>query len=209
MFLLLGVLLYAQDVGVLVFKKGIVKVKHPGSIIKKSIKQGYKIQTGDTVYTYNSLAKIKLNDGSIIKLGTQSEVRFAKKIEQKSGKVYYKVKHRKVGSFEVVTNFTTIGVKGTVFLVDSNSKAVALKKGVISLSAKSGRYAVHKMKSEFDDFKRSFQQEFEEYKNKMEKEFVEYKKSFIIKSNTMVVFRGNNAYEKKLDPRVFKFFESF
>ena len=110
----------------------------------------------------------------------------------------------------MMTNFTTIGVKGTVFVVDNSNKTIGLKKGVISLNAKEGVYKIHKLKKEFDNYKKSVMDEFNSYKKKMQKEFIEYKKSFDIKSNTMVIFSGKNeVYEKKLDNSMFKVFERF
>lgn len=208
--LLAAVIINAAQIGVLKYKKGIVKVKHQGSILKRSLNAGDAVNSGDTVYTYDSLAKIVLNDGSVIKLDRQSEIKFDKKIVQNEGKIYYHIKHRKVGTLEVMTNFTTIGVKGTVFVVDNSNKTIGLKKGVISLNAKEGVYKIHKLKKEFDNYKKSVTDEFNSYKKKMQKEFIEYKKSFDIKSNTMVIFSGKNeVYEKKLDNSMFKVFESF
>lgn len=208
--LILAVIINAAQIGTLSFKNGMVKVKHQNTIIKHNLNVGDPVNSGDTVYTYDSLAKIVLKDGSVIKLDRQSEVTFDKKIVQNAGKIYYQITHRKVGTLEVMTNFTTIGVKGTVFVVDKNNKTVALKKGVISLNAKQGVYKIHKIKAEFDNYKKNVMDEFSNYKKKMHKEFIEYKKSFDIKAGTMVVFSGKNeVYEKKLNDSVFKVFESF
>jgi len=208
-FLLIAVFLHANIIGEVVYKQGIVKVKNSQSIVKKSIFEGYKIKTGDKIYTYNSKAKIVLNDGSVIKLSNNSILEFAKKLVQVSGKVYYQIKHKKLKTFKIATKFTTIGVKGTIFVVDANEKLVALKKGIIDLISPKGEYRIHKLKDEFEMYKNKLQQEFEEYKKQLEKEFVEFKKTFTIKSNTMVIFKGQDVYEKKLDPAIFKEFESF
>jgi len=207
--LLMAVILNAGFLGKVVYKKGIVKVKNNSSVVKKSVNVGYKIKKGDKIYTFKSLAKIVLNDGSVIKLSNNSVVSFGEKINQENGKVYYKIRHRKLKTFEVATNFTTIGVKGTVFVVDNTKKLVALKKGVIDLSSPEGEYRVHKIKNEFEAYKQNLQNEFEEYKKELEKEFIEYKKTFTITSGTMVLFKGKDAYEKKLNPTLFKEFESF
>lgn len=208
---MVGVFLFAE-VGVLQNKKGIVKVKSAHTIMKKSARAGYKIKDGDTIYTYNSLATIKLNDGSIIKMDKFSEIKFKpKNISQNKGRAYYKITHQKVKELAVNTPYTTIGVKGTVFVVSSKkaNNFVALKKGKISLTAKKGKYAIHKTtKDEFAEFKKNMMNEFNDYKKKLKKEFIEYKKSFDLDAGNMVIFNGNNVYEKRIDPKVFEYFEN-
>ena len=205
------VYIFAAQIGILSYKNGMVKVKHKNTIIKKTLKIGDTIYKGDKISTYNSLATITLNDKSIIKLAKYSTIRFGNKITQENGKVYYHITHRKNNILEVATAFTTIGVKGTIFIVDANkTKQVALKKGLISLTAPKGKYEIHSyknIKDEFADFKNNYSNEFDSYKKKMEKEFIEYKKSFELHQNMEVTFNGNKAYKKKLDKNEFKYFE--
>ena len=205
------VYILANQIGILSYKKGIVKVQHKGNIIKKSLKIGDKIYQEDKISTYNSIATIKLDDKSIIKLDKYSTIKFGNKITQENGRVYYHITHRKNNILEVATAFTTIGVKGTIFIVDANkTKQVALKKGLISLTAPKGKYEIHSyknIKSEFKAFQNNYYNEFNNYKKKMEKEFIEYKKSFELHQNMEVTFNGNKVYKKKLDNNEFKYFE--
>ena len=205
--ILISLNLFANEIATLIYKKGIVKVKHPNSIIKKSLKIGDKIYSGDKVITYNSIATLKLIDNSIIKLNKFSTIKFGKKISQ-NGEIYYHIKKQKKNIIKVATEFTTIGVKGTIFIVDTNkTKSVSLKKGKISLTAPKGKYEIHR-KSEFENYKKNINNEFEEYKKNLYKEFIEYKKSFDLSENHMVVFNGNKVYEKNYIPKNrFDFFE--
>jgi len=204
--------LFANEIGTLTYTDGIVKVKHLHSIVKKSLKTGDKIETGDKILTYNSLATIKLKDSSILKLNQYSTIKFGKKITQENGEVYYHISKQKHNLIQVATNFTTIGVKGTTFVVDSNkTKAVSLKKGVVSLTAPKGKYEIHKKRklSEFELYQLQMNSEFNEYKKQLYKEFIEYKKSFDLKENNTVTFNGNKVYEDKTLPKQkFRFFEN-
>jgi len=208
--LLCATLLFSNEIGELVYKKGLVKVQHKNSIKKSSLKLNAKIYEGDKISTYNSLATIKLNDNSTIKLDKYSTIKFGKKIYQESGKIFYHITKRKQQKLKVATIFTTIGVKGTTFIVDTNkTKMVALQKGLISLTAPKGVYEIHKKKllDEFEAFKLGMNNEFDEYKEQLYKEFIEYKKSFDLKQDYMVTFDKNVVYEKKLDNK--KDFEYF
>ena len=201
--------LLATQIGELTYKKGIVKVQHKNSIIKKSLKIGDKIFAGDKISTYNSIATIKLEDNSTIKLDKYSTIKFDKKIFQTNGRAYYHITHRKNSILEVATAFTTIGVKGTIFIVDANkTKKVALKKGLISLTSPKGKYEIHSnLKKQFITFQNNIYNEFDNYKKQLNKEFIEYKKSFDLHQNMEVTFDGNKVYKKKLDKNEFKYFE--
>ena len=210
-FMLIALNLFANEIATLIYKKGIVKVQHKKSIIKKSLKVGDKIENGDKVSTYNSIATIKLIDNSIIKLDKYSTIKFSNKIKQESGRIYYHITKRKNNILEVATTFTTIGVKGTTFIVDTNkTNSVSLKKGLISLTATKGKYEIHIKKpiSEFEAYKNKMDKDFKNYKKQLYKEFIEYKKSFDLKENHSVIFDGNKVYPtNKINNQDFLYFE--
>lgn len=209
--LFIGVVFLFADIGVLIKTKGIVKRKAANSIMKRSVHSGYKIKNGDTIYTFDSLAVIQLKDKSIIKLDKYSTISFAKhSIKQSKGRAYYKITHQKVKQLAVITPYTTIGVKGTIFVVSDKKQNnyVALKKGRISLTAQRGEYEIYSIKEKFAKYKQNLMNEFNEYKKQLQKEFVEYKKSFDLSAGKMVVFNGNKVYEKKIDPKIFEYFKN-
>ena len=210
--LLCATLLFSNEIGELIYKKGLVKVQHKNSIKKSSLKLHDKIYLGDKISTYNSLATIKLDDNSTIKLDKYSTIKFGNKIYQENGKIYYHITKRKQQTLKIATTFTTIGVKGTIFIVDTNqTKMVALKKGLISLTSPKGLYEVHKKQllDEFEAFKLGINNEYNQYKEQLYKEFIEYKKSFDLQQNYMVTFDKNVVYEKKLDStKDFEYFQN-
>jgi hypothetical protein len=204
--------LFAQ-IATLIKKEGIVKIKHKSSIKKSSLKINDSIENGDTIYTYNSIAVIKLNDGSIIKLTPHSTLKIDEnKISQKKGEIYFNIKKQKVHKLQVATIFTTIGVKGTTFIVNDNQiQFVALKKGLLSFKALKGKYEIHKSKliEEFNNEVKKQEREFEDYKNQLYKEFIEYKAEFQIKENYIVSFNGNKVYENRMNKNNLKEFSKF
>jgi len=206
-------ILFANEtVGHLIFKKGLVKVQHKHSIKKSSLKINSPIYKGDKISTYNSIATIELNDKSIIKLDKYSTIKFSDKLEQTTGRVYYNIKKRKQKTLQIATMFTTIGVKGTTFIVNTNqNKMVALKKGLISLTSPKGKYEIHKKRllNEYEKYKLEMENNFKTYKNNLYKEFIEYKKSFDLHQNHLVTFNGNKVYQKDLNSsKYFPYFEN-
>jgi hypothetical protein len=204
--------LFAQ-IATLVQKEGIVKVKHKDSIKKESLKINDILEKGDTIYTYNSIAVIKLKDNSIIKLTPYSELKLNEnKVSQKKGEIYFNIKKRKLHKLQVATAFTTIGVKGTIFIVNDNQiHFVALKKGLLAFKALKGKYEIHKSKliQEFNDEIKKQEREFKNYKNQLYKEFIEYKAEFKMKENNIVSFNGNKVYENRIDKNNLKEFNKF
>jgi hypothetical protein len=203
-----------SDIGTLAHKEGLVKIKHKNSIKKTSMKINDKIKVGDTIYTYKSIAVIELSDKSVIKLSPNSEISFNKdKFAQKSGEVYFNIKKRNTNKIIISTSFTTIGVKGTTFIVNdaSDDCIVSLKTGKLNLKSKNGDYEIHKMKvlSEYQEYLNNQKEEFEEYKKTLYEEFIEYKSEFDLQENRSVSFNGNKVYEKHFDKKIDKKFEEF
>jgi len=214
----LGVASASDIVGSVEKVKGSVKVKNEASIRKSRVKAGLEIKAGDIITTSkNAFAKIKLKDGSQLVLNENSSIAFSSivNIEQKSGKIYYKISSRDAkNSLKVKTPFAIIGIKGTTFIINAT-------KGDASLALKEGLVGVQSIKEEFELYRREVQKEFEnfmsqqqaayeEYKQVQKPGFVEKTKEFDLHQQNTVSFDGNKASEKewtKEDDEEFKYFE--
>jgi len=206
--------MFAEQLGTLIKKEGLVKVKHPNSIRKVSLKINDPINNGDMVYTYKSIAVVELNDSSIIKLTPYSQIEFnsSNRVNQKKGKIYFHIHKRKTHKLAVATAFTTIGVKGTTFIVDEAVKhSVSLKEGVLKFKSLSGKYELHKksLLNQFKNFVKKGNNEFDKYNKNLNKEFKKYTQEFELQANHTVAFDGNKVIEKKMDKKELEEFSKF
>jgi hypothetical protein len=110
---------WATD-GKLIYAKGVVKING------KKIKKLEKINYGDKVYVgLNSIAVIKVNPNSTIKLKAKTEVIIQKPVNKKgkrvnslylsAGQAFIKVMGNKTHGFEVKAKNAVMGVRGTQF----------------------------------------------------------------------------------------------
>ncbi|MFW2373029.1 MAG: FecR family protein [Gammaproteobacteria bacterium] len=188
-------------------------------------KNKFLLSSRDTVVTRkNSRAVVQLGDGALSVLNEKSSLRLEESgwISQLGGKVYYIF--RKVfgtqSSRQVRTNFATIGVRGTTFIVYDNEdgKGVALEDGKLNIESPGEDYAIHKklQADEFDAFKQQMQdkadaldKEFKDYQQNLQKEFVEYKKQFDLEANQLVSFDGNRVDQTELSDQLKADFSDF
>jgi len=184
--------------------------------LKASLNQ--KLYKGDLLITYRkSMTTIKLDDESFITLGHKTKLRIQdlKKLKQESGIVFFNIETQGKNKIEIATNFATIGVKGTKFIISDTSKkkSISLKSGLIGVSALEGEFEIHKTKvknlSEYEKYKLAQNYEFEQYKEKIHNEFIEYKKEFDLHENRMISFNKNIVNEKTLDKNSKKEFKKF
>jgi len=184
--------------------------------LKASLHQ--KLYKGDLLITYRkSMTTIKLDDNSFVTLGHKTKLRIQdlKKLKQESGIVFFNIETQGKNKIEIATNFATIGVKGTKFIIsDTNKKkSVSLKSGLIGVSALEGEFEIHKTKvkklSEYEKYKLAQNYAFEQYKEKIHNEFIEYKKEFDLHENRMISFNKNVVNEKNLDKNSKKEFKKF
>lgn len=208
------------QIGQILKVEGSVKILKSGSIAKSNGAVGSKLYAKDIVTTAeNSKALIKLSNGTTITLAQSSKIEITdvETMAQGAGKALYAIqKKHAINGTKVNTDFATIGVKGTNFIVssDENDKRVSLKNGVVELKSIQGEFEIHKQKEadEYEAYMKSLGKEYEAYKEAMKKEFIEYKASFEIKPNTTVSFDSNKAYQKKMGEEIekeFKELESF
>jgi FecR protein len=120
---------------------------------------------------------------------------------------------------EVRTTTSTIGVRGTRFMVvdmpDRNE--IDMRKGLVSVTSPEGDFEIHKQaeQNEFEAYKQEAkdaiaqeQRKFEEYKANTQKEFVEYKREFSLGANRMASFDGKQVQDRPLSAESVKDLES-
>ena len=205
----------ANTLGVVQKVEGIVKVKPKDSIKKKKVKIGYGIQQGDIISTLrNSNAVLKLKDESVVVLGEKSTISFLAQnnVKQSEGKVYYKITSRDADNkLKIKTNFAIIGIKGTTFVIgsDTNSSYVALKEGLIGIESMKEQFILYKKQvmQQYKNYVNKQMTEFEKYKQDQIKEVGEMTKEFDLHAGKVVSFEGNKATMDKLDSQ--KEFEEF
>lgn len=188
-------------------------------------KTKFLVNTNETVITRSGAkAVVQFDDGALTVLDERSRLRVEETgwLSQLGGKVYYIF--RKVFGTErrrqVKTNFATIGVRGTVFIVyeTEDGKGVALEEGKLNIESPGDDYELRQTQQvdDFAAFKQqmqqdagAFQQEFDDYRSNIEKEFVEYKKDFDLEANRVVSFDGNRVTETELDNTFKADFDNF
>ena len=200
--------------------EGSVKLLKAGTIKKLNANKGDEIFASDIVITgESSKALVKLTNGTSIVVGSQSKVEFKSPdlAMQSEGKSLYAVNKRNANdSFKVATDFATIGVKGTEFIVSSNKddNRVSLKKGLVDVTSNDGNFEIHKKqpKGDYAEFAEGIKSEYQKYQSDLEKEFVEFKKSFELTPDKTVSFNGKKVYENKFNDKIteeFKELENF
>ena len=127
-----------------------------------------------------------------------------------AGKIYFTFHKVFAAPRHVDAPFSTIGIRGTTFIVynDKAGGGVALKEGRLELESPGKDYELHISRElkDFEDFKKQqqeasqkMQNEFDEYKKQIKHEFVEYRKSFVLQANRVVRFNGNRVDETSMD----------
>lgn len=181
------------------------------------------VQELDTIVTNKGgKAVISFSNGALTVLDEKSSLR----VEEKSwfshigGKIYFTFRKVFGPARQVKTNFSTIGVRGTTFIVydDDNGEGVALQEGELEIESPGEAYEIHRKQAadDFEAFKQQAKQnreqlaqEFKDYKDTVQKEFIEYKKSFTLKPNRVIKFDGNRVDETEIGDDVAKDFSSF
>lgn len=192
------------------------------------------VQTRDMVLSGNVLstgpdarAVVKVGANAFIVMGKNSQVEINRTegkpgfFRQISGVVYYAFNALKKSqrSMEVRTATTTIGIRGTRFLVadEAERNEIGMRKGVVSVSSTDGEFEVHKkaQQDEFDAFKQEAaaaidkeKREFAEYSAKTESEFVEFKREFSLEANRMASFDGKRVVDGPLGGEIKKDMEA-
>lgn len=192
-------------VGVVMKVEGIVKIKSEGSIKSAGVTVGTEIKKGDLITTIkNSNTVIKLVDQSILALDANSAVMFSAdaNVEQKAGKIYYKITSRDAGnSIKVKTPFAIIGIKGTTFIIDATENAsVILKEGLIGVTSIKEEFELYRkgVQKQFDDFVNQKEVDFKKFKDEQIKSAAEITREFDLQAGNSISFSKNIVNEKAI-----------
>ncbi|MCW8831288.1 MAG: FecR family protein [Gammaproteobacteria bacterium] len=205
---------------------GVVKIVNAQGEEREASGAEIAIHENDTVKTSaGGQAVVQTNDGSLSILSEKSVLKVEKKgwLSHLGGKIYFTFRKVFSGSQQVKAKFSTIGVRGTTFVVtdtEEEGSGVALQEGELEFVSSGYGYQVHR-KRDPDDFetfkqrmldgKKDMQKEYEKYKQATMEGFFEYKKKFTLTPNYRVVFNGSIVKEIEMtdkDKEVFSDFES-
>ncbi len=181
------------------------------------------VHESETVTTSEgSQAVVRFNDGALSVLDEKSSLQVEKKnwLSHLGGKIYFTFRKVFGGERHVKAKFSTIGVRGTTFIVYDNEEgeSVALQEGKLELESPGDDYEIHRQKpvDDFEAFKQqaqdakdALQKEYQTYKEQTMKEFVEYKKSFTMEANHVIRFDGNRVDETEMGEKERASFSNF
>jgi ferric-dicitrate binding protein FerR (iron transport regulator) len=217
MMLLSVAFLQASYIATVEKTQGRVNVLAQNAIKGKKAKIAQKLYKEDLIVTYSdSKVKIKLLDDSIVTLDANSKLKLEdiNKLKHEEGKVFFSIKTQTTNQLEVGTNFATIGVKGTQFIITDNkqNQTVSLKKGLVGVKALDGEFKIHRQQvrelTEYEKYVLAHKHDYEAYEKKIVEEFIEFKKEFDLKPRKMVSFNKNVVKEKDLTQEVEQEFEN-
>lgn len=227
--LMLGVLLQsnlvqAEEVRGRVLKtSGVVKIINAQGEERQAKGGEIVVHEMDTITTSEGAqAVVKFNDGALSVLDESSSLKVEKTnwLSHLGGKIYFTFRKVFSGSRKVKTSFSTIGIRGTTFIVLDNEEgeSVALQEGNLELESSGDDYEIHRQKpaDDFEAFKRqaqegrvALQKEFQDYKKKTMEEFVEYKKTFSLQANHVIRFDGNRVDQTEMGGKEEESFSNF
>ena len=223
-FLLQSGLTQAEEArGTILKTSGIVKIINAQGELREAGGSNIAVHEMDTVNTgEGSQAVVRFNDGALSVLDEKSSLQVEKKnwLSHIGGKIYFTFRKVFGEERQVKTKFSTIGIRGTTFIVTDNDEAqsVSLQEGQLELESPGDAYEIHRQKpmDDFEAFKQqaidaqnAMKQEYEAYKKQTMEEFVEYKKSFTLQANHVIRFDGNRVDETEMGEQEQESFSNF
>jgi len=219
---------HAVEVIEIVAAEGSVITEDAAGKRSKSVQPRDMVSTGMMLSTgADARAVVKVGSSGFLVMGKNSQVEINKAenkpgfFRQMKGVVYYALNSlkRSQHSMEVRTATTTIGIRGTRFLVSDEAERneIGMRKGVVSVSSVEGEFEIHKksQQDEFEAFKQEGtiaidkeKREFVEYSAKTQNEFIEYKREFSLEANRMASFDGKRVVDRPLSGETEKDMES-
>ncbi|MDH5388480.1 MAG: FecR family protein [Gammaproteobacteria bacterium] len=227
--LVLGLLLHSalsyadEGRGQILKTSGIVKIINAQGEAREVTGSEVVVREMDIVSTgEGSQAVVRFNDGALSVLNEKSRLQVEKKnwLSHLGGKIYFTFRKVFGGERKVKAKFSTIGIRGTTFIVTDNEDAqsVSLQEGKLELESSGDDYEIHRKKSvdEFAAFKqealdarKAMKSEYEDYKKQTMEEFVEYKKNFTMQANHVISFDGNRVDETEMGEKEQASFSDF
>ena len=216
----------AEVRGQIVKTSGVVKIINAQGEEREVTGSDIVVHEMDTVKTSaGGKAVVQLNDGALSILSEKSSLKVEKKnwLSHLGGKIYFTFRKVFSGSQNVKAKFSTIGVRGTTFIVtdtEEEGEGVALQEGELEFVSSGYGYEIHR-KRDADDFEtykqrmlegtKDMEKQYEKYKKATMDGFYEYKRKFTLTSNYRVQFNGSIVKEIEMtdkDKEVFSDFES-
>ena len=177
---------------------------------KRVKKEPLNIYVSDILRTKKeSQAFITLTDESKLVLDENSVIHFngVKQITAEQGIVLFDIKKQgDLKGLKITTKTAVIGIKGTQFMIDTNSDSLKLymKEGVVNVKAiNEGTFEHHiKEKPSYKDYLKEMFTSFSEYKKKQQEEFVEFVKSIDVPKNKAISINGNKLEDIEIPDNV-------
>ena len=185
---------------------GEARIFTKGEIAPKNAALNGTLKVKQTLKTrLNSEAGITFKDSTKVLVGPNSslEVLDIKKLSVEGEKVLFKItKQSDLKGLVITTPTAIIGVKGTMFMINSDGKnqTIYLKEGEIEVKSPQGL---------FKNYLTSIEDEFNAYKADMEKEFAVYVEEFTMKGMTAISISGNEVHAKPYTKEIDAEFEAF
>lgn len=189
---------------------------------KEIVSSGNVLSTGA-----DARAVVKVGSSGFIVMGKNSQIEINQAdskpgfFRQIKGVIYYALNSlkRNQRSMEVRTATTTIGIRGTRFIVtdEAERNEIGMRKGIVSVGSIDGEFEIHKksQQDEFEAFKQEgdlaidkAKREFADYNAKTQSDFIEYKREFSLEANRMATFDGKRVVDIPLSGETKKDMES-
>jgi len=203
---------------------GIAQAQSMGEVIRSEnmpdfppgtkIAEDSEIKTGD-----KQKIAIKTDQGDVLIANQNATIKLVKPgfFSHLFGKIYYFISSRKDSSVSIQTATSTIGIRGTKFIIDTdqsdNSKErVSLVEGNLNFDSNDDElFQLYQQRdlTEFELYRKQQMSEFQEFKQQMMEEFVAYKASIELGAGFALQFDGKKATRVPLDEHVSSEIEEF
>jgi hypothetical protein len=178
------------------------------------IAEDTEIKTGD-----RQKIAIKTDQGDVLIANQNATIKLVKPgfFSHLFGKIYYFISSRKDSSVAVQTATSTIGIRGTKFIIDTdladNSRErVSLVEGELNFDSNDDElFQLYQQRelTEFEQYRKQQMAEFQDFKQSMMEEFVAYKASIQLGAGFALQFDGKKATRVPLDEHITTEIEEF